>query len=91
MQYLSWVLIGTQMLTWALFNLFGGKISRTKIYVLFAIGMGAGNIGAGIETYISGGAWGTFASQIYYLAWTAYGIYQRLRDDRKLTLAAASH
>ena len=71
------------MLTWAIFNIYGGKISRTKMYVLFGLGMSAGNIGVGIETYLSGGAWVTFASQVYYLFWASWGIYKRIRDDRK--------
>ena len=83
-------LIATQMVTWGWFNLKGQKLTSTRQSILFSIGMGAGNVGAGIETYLAGGAWGTFSAQIYYLAFVFWGGLQGIRAHRKLKSLSVS-
>lgn len=75
-----YVMMMIQMVAWMLFSLKGGKLADRN-FLIFTVGMLSGQIGAGIETYIME-AWGAFAIQVFFFAFTAIGGIQRLRQMR---------
>lgn len=72
-----WIMIGFQLIAWGWFSVKGGKLSD-KQFLVFTVGMLAGQTGAGIETYMTG-AWGAFVVQVYFFFFTALAGYKRWR------------
>lgn len=76
-----WAMVACQLLAWSIFSLKGGKLAD-KPFLLFTLGMMIGQVGAGIETYLSQ-AWATLAVQAYFFLFTAIGGINRIRQMRK--------
>jgi hypothetical protein len=70
-------MMGVQMLAWLIFSVKAGKLTD-KGFLFFTSGMLLGQFGAGIETLLLR-AWGAFAVQVFFFAFTAFGAVQRLR------------
>jgi len=66
-----------QMAAWMWFSAKGGKLAD-RPFLIFTAGMLMGQLGAGIETFWLK-AWGAFAVQTFFFAFTAFGGVQRYR------------
>lgn len=66
-----YVMIVIQLIVWGWFSIRGGRLGDTEFFI-FTIGMLIGQIGAGVETFISK-SWGTFTVQVYFFCFTLYG------------------
>lgn len=73
---LLYAMIGCQLLAWGWFSLKGGSLPNEQ-FLFFTGGMLLGQAGAAVETYRTR-AWGTFAVQIYFFAFTAWGGFIRI-------------
>jgi hypothetical protein len=71
------ILMLFQIIVWGWFQLNGGNLG-TPQYIVFCVGMGAGQIGAAIEC-LKTKAWGVMGLQVYFLVFTIVGAIQRVR------------
>lgn len=74
-KFVLYTMIGCQLLAWGWFSLKGGNLPDEQ-FMFFTGGMLLGQIGAAVETYRTK-AWGTFAIQIYFFAFTAWAGFVR--------------
>lgn len=78
-----YIMVAMQMLAWAWFSYKGGKLSDKQFFI-FTAGMLIGQIGSGMETFISQ-AWGSFVVQVYFFCFGLFGGIKRYKQMKEKT------
>ncbi len=76
-----YVLIACQLIAWGWFSWKGGELTD-KQFIVFTLGMLAGQTGAGIETFFNN-SWGTFIVQVYFFLFTALAGWKRHKQMKE--------
>lgn len=80
LHFLLYAMMACQMAVWVFFSAKGGNLTD-RAFLVFTAGMMMGQLGAGVETFWLR-AWGAFAVQVFFFAFTAFGGVHRYRAMR---------